>query len=304
MHAAPRILSLAFATLSVATGITYAQGCGLSGPGAQLARAGNLDEALAAYQKDLATSPDAPAPNCAAGIVLDLMGRTGEAKRYFAMAIEASSTAQAKANAQRSMALSYAFDGDCANTIKYEKLVIDYYAAVNDFYNQGEIADEAARVCIDAGKLDEAAQWYRTGHDLGLKQPDIPPDRKNLWAFRLEHAEARVAARRGNKEEAARHVAAARALLDADPAMAAQQSRFFPYLAGYVAYYTGDYSKALEELQKADQNDAFIQCLLGMTYEKLGNPEKARELYSKAAKVTGHNPPAAFARPFARKKLG
>ena len=39
-------------------------------------------------------------------------------------------------------------------------------------------------------------------------------------------------------------------------------------------------------------------------YEKLGQKEQATEWYRKAAQFGGHNPPAAFARPFTRKKLG
>ncbi len=73
-----------------------------------------------------------------------------------------------------------------------------------------------------------------------------------------------------------------------------------------MALYTGDTKTALEELQKAVAlgNDPFLQCLLGMTYEKLGEKEKATECYRKASTTTAHNPPAAFARPFTRKKLG
>ena len=41
-----------------------------------------------------------------------------------------------------------------------------------------------------------------------------------------------------------------------------------------------------------------------MTYEKLGDKDKAMECYRKAFATTAHNPPAAFAKPFARKKLG
>ena len=303
MRAASCTLFVTFATLFVAAGVSHAQGCGMTGAGAQQARSGNLDEALTTFQKDIAADPQASAPNCGAGIVLDLMGRTAEAKKYFEKAIETASTPQAKANAERSMALSYAFDGDCANTIKYEQKVLDYFVSTGDFYNQGEIADEAARVCIDAGKLDDAEKWYKTGHDLGLKQPDATPDRKHLWEFRLEHALARLAARRSNSAEAAKHVGAAKAILDADPTLSGQQAQFYPYLTGYVDYYLGNYKGALEELQKANQNDAFIQCLIGMTYEKLGDKDKAKEFYTKASKVMGHNPPAAFARPFARKKL-
>jgi Flp pilus assembly protein TadD len=104
-------------------------------------------------------------------------------------------------------------------------------------------------------------------------------------------------------------VAAARKILDSDSAMAGQQERFFPYLAGYVALYTGDFPTAEAELSKAvlaNGNDPFVMCLLGMSKERMGEKEKAAEWYKKAEAAVppmGHNPPAAFARPFTRKKL-
>ncbi len=271
--------------------------------GQQLMRQGKLDQALALYKQELEKSPDSVPADNAAGVVLDLIGRGGEARKYFAQAIASASTPQAKAAAERAMAMSYAFDGDCADSAKYEQMVFEYYASTNDPYQEGEIADEAARVCIDAGDLDAAYKWYQKGHDAGLKEPDIKPDRVDLWNFRWEHAQARIAARRGNRAEARKHVAAAQAILDKDPQMARQQAVFFPYLTGYVAFYAGDYKTALDDLQKANQNDPFIQCLIGQTYDKLGDKDKAREFYQKAAATTAHNPPAAYARPFAAKRL-
>ena len=158
-------------------------------------------------------------------------------------------------------------------------------------------------MCIDAGDLNTAEHWYRTGYEAGLKQTDIPPDRVSLWNFRWEHAQARLAARRGNMGEARKHAAAAKAVLDRDAAMAEAQSVFFPYLTGYIAFYAGDFKTALQSLQKANQTDPFIQCLLGQTYEKLGDKEKAVDCYRKAATATAHNPPAAFGRPFAMRRL-
>ena len=266
-------------------------------------REGKLEEALALYRKELQGSPDSPVANNAAGIVLDLMGRGAEARKYFAKAIDAAPDAGSKATAQRAMAMSYAFEGDCGDTAKYEQQVFDYYVTAKDFYQQGEIADEAARVCIDSGDLDAAAKWYKIGHDAGLQQPDITQDRRDLWEFRWEHAQARIAARRGNKGEAQKHVAAAKALLDKDPKMAGAQAQFFPYLAGYVALYTGDYPTALSELQKASQNDPFIQCLIGQVYENTGDKAKAMDYYRKASMTTAHNPPAAYARSLTRRKL-
>ncbi len=247
------------------------------------------------------------------GTELDLEGKGSEARAVFQRAIDSPPNPSAKANAQRAMAMSWAFEGNCKKTAEYENKVIDFWktqeTAIPDraFYQQGEMANEAARVCIDNGDLDTAYELYKKGRDLGLKEPNISSARKNLWDYRWEHAQARIAARRGNKAEAGKHVEAAKIFLagmkEKDPKLYEQQATFLPYLTGYVALYTGDYKTALEDLQKANQNDGFIQCLVGMAYEKLGDKSKAMEVYRKAAEARGHNPPAAFARSFTRKKL-
>jgi len=201
-----------------------------------LVREGKLDDALSIYRQALEATPDSVPILNATGALLDLMGRSPEAQGYFAKAIESAGAPAAKAQLNRSMAMSYAFAGNCPKAGEYEQKVYDYYVGTADFYQQGEIADEAARVCIDYGDLDAAAKWYKLGHDSGLQEPNLAPDRRDLWEFRYEHALGRLAARRGNRAEAEKHVAAAKALLDRDPQMARQQAAFFPYLTGYVAF--------------------------------------------------------------------
>lgn len=266
-------------------------------------RQGKLEQALGIYLEQLKTDPESVAANNAAGIVLDLMGRGVDARRRFETAIQAAGTPQAKAAARRAMAMSWAFEADCGNTVRYEQQVFDYWASVKNAYQQGETADEAARVCIDSGDLDMAEKYYRIGHDAGLSEPGIQPDRIALWSFRWEHAQARIAVRRGNKAEADKHIAAAQALLDRNPDMAKAQAIFLPYLTGYVAFYSGDYKSALADLEKANRNDPFILCLMGQASEKLADREKAIDYYRKAASATAHNPPAAYARPFATRRL-
>jgi tetratricopeptide (TPR) repeat protein len=269
----------------------------------QLIREGKLDEALARYNQELEATPASIAAHSGAGVVLDLLGRTAEARTHFTKAITAAATPAAKAAAQRAMAMSYGFDGDCRNTEKYERMVVEYWETMKDAYQQGEMLNEAARVCIDSGDFDAAQKLYLAGRDAGLKEPNVSADRAALWNFRTEHALARLAARRQQPAEAAKHVAAAKALLDGNVEMAKQQAVFLPYLTGYVAFYAGDYKTAIVELHNASQQDPFIQVLMAQTYEQLGDNDKALELYRKAAATTGHNPPAAFARPFATRKL-
>lgn len=311
--------ALVAAALSMALPLHAAQG-GQGGPpplppnlqqAQALMREGKTAEAIAAVKLELASNP----ASTRAANMLDTLGATSDARVVFQRAIDSAADPAARAAAQRAMAMSFAFDGDCASTVKYEQQVMAYWVTreqtepQNAFYQQGEMANEAARVCIDTGDLDTAERWYRTGAELGLKEPAPQTHPRSLWQFRLAHALGRLAARRGDKAEAQRQIAVARAALDSDPAMAAPQERFFPYLVGYVALYTNDLKTAEAELTKAigttgNQGDPFMVCLLAMTYEKQGDNARARELYEKAYNLaTAHNPPAAFTRAFARKKI-
>ena len=247
---------------------------------------------------------------------LDLAGKTADARVIFQRMMDSAADPAARAQAERAMAMSYAIDGDCANTVKYEEMVIGYWRTreaaepQNAFYQEGEMADEAARVCIDNGDLAAAERWYRRGYELGMQEPAPKTHPASLWDFRLAHALARVAARRGNAAEARRQVAAARRALDADTAVAAQQERFFPYLTGYVALYLHDLPAAERDFRSAlamrgNQRDPFMHCLLAMALEQEGKTDEANAGYRQAWDLAAaHNPPAAFVRPFVRKKLG
>ena len=72
----------------------------------------------------------------------------------------------------------------------------------------------------------------------------------------------------------------------------------------------GDLAGAEMNLSKAlalpgNGTDPFMNALLAMTYEKQGKGAEAKALWQKTYDLaTAHNPPAAYARPLARTKLG
>ena len=275
-----------------------------------------LVAATAVAQQPPGAVPQRPSGPMLEASRLDLEGKTADARAIFQRMIDSASEPAAKAAAERAMAMSYAFDGDCGNTVKYEEMVIGYWQTreaaepQNASYQEGEMADEAARVCIDAGDLGQAERSYRRGYELGMKEPAPKTHPASLWDFRLAHALARIAARRGDAGEARRQIAAARRALDSDSATAAQQERFFPYLTGYVALYLNDLPAAERDLRQAadargNQRDPFMKCLLAMTLDKEGKQDEANAMYRQAYDLANaHNPPAAFVRPFVRKKLG
>src|SRR5579872_1740620 len=103
---------------------------------------------------------------------LDLDGKYGEARKDFVKALEVAGTPQVQAQARRSLAVSYAFEGDCKDAVKYEGPLYETYLASKSYFEAGETADELAHICIEAGDLDQAFRWYQKGHDAGLNEPE------------------------------------------------------------------------------------------------------------------------------------
>ena len=266
----------------------------------QLLRDGRLDEALALARKAAEAAPGSFQAHTQVGVILDLQGHYTEARTSLEKAVAAASTPDQKSRALRNMAMSFGFERKCDDALTYQRQAYDMQLAANDFTAAAEIANEVARVCLESNGIEQAAAWYRRGYDAALKSTDLTPPQKDLWEFRWEHAQARVAARRGQAAEARRHEAAANAVLNrgTNP----EQAPFFPYLAGYVAFYAGEYTRALAHFQKANQNDPFILALMAQSHEKLGAQPQAQALYRKILTFTSHNPTNAYARPLALEK--
>jgi tetratricopeptide (TPR) repeat protein len=268
--------------------------------GRKLSDEGKQDEALKLYKQALEKSPNSYQAHLESGVALDLKGDYPAAREHLKKAIEVAPPDQ-KNRALRTMAFSYAFEGNASEAEKYEKQAFDALMAKQDFEAAAGVANELARIKLEAGDVDGAATWYKTGYETAMRKTDMKETDKNLWAFRWANAQARIAARRGQRDEAQKQVAAAKAALD--KANNPDQAPYFPYLTGYVAFYGGDYKTAIADLEKANQEDPFILLLLAQSYEKSGDTARAKEYYQKIMANNGHGPTNAFARPVAKKKL-
>jgi tetratricopeptide (TPR) repeat protein len=268
--------------------------------GQELNSEGRQDDALVLYGQALAMSPNLYEAHLGSGIALDLKGNYAEARDELAKAIEVA-PADSKQQALRAMAVSYAFEAKANEAAKFEQQVFDARMFAHDFIGAAEIANELARIYLESGDTAGAYKWYKSGYETANQKPDLTTADKSLWLFRWESAEARIAARSGKPAEAAQHVAAAKTALE--NANNPDQARFFPYLAGYVAFYAGDYKNAIANLQQADQHDPMILALLAESFEKTGDSSQANDYYRKVLASNSHNPTNAFARPLARKKL-
>ncbi len=231
----------------------------------KLSHEGKQDEALALYDQVLDKNPDSYEAHLGAGVALDLQGEYAKAREHLSKAVEVAPP-DSKQQAWRTMAFSYAFEGNAYKASESELQVFNARLAKQDSVGAAEACNELARIYLETGDPDHAYKWYKMGYD-----------------------------------EAKRHVAAAKPALD--KANNPNQAPFYPYLTGYVAYYTGDYKSAVAELQKADQKDPLILVLLAQAFEKLDDAAQAKAYYRKVLEINNHNPTNAFARPLAKKKL-
>ncbi|MEO5896880.1 MAG: hypothetical protein ABIS06_14375, partial [Vicinamibacterales bacterium] len=144
-------------------------------------------------------------------------------------------------------------------------------------------------------------KWYRTGNETATKIKDLTPAQSDLWQMRWLHAQARIAARRGNVDEARTHATALKTLLDKGANDTERPQ--YQYLLGYIALEAGDFDTAITELQKANLEDSFVLGMLARAYEKKGDAAKATEYHNKALAAPAHSLNTAFSRQWAMKYL-
>ena len=261
---------------------------------------GEQDAALALYRRALERSPDLFDAHLGAGVALDLKGTYKEARQHFGKAIELAPEGS-KNLALTAMGVSHAFEGDAKSASTFYRQVFDREMLAQNVAGAAETANALGRVYLESGDLDNAFKWYQTGYETSRRQSKLTGEQIDLWDLRWAHAQARIAARRGNAQEARDKIASVKSVLDkgSNP----EQQVQYPYLVGYVDFYLKDYPGAIAELQKADQKDPFILALLAQAYEKSGDQVKAREYYEQVLLSNAHSPNNAFARPLARRRL-
>lgn len=262
---------------------------------------GRSEEAVPIFRQALEADPDSFDAHYGLARALDLAGSYDEAREHFARAIGLSPEG-AREQALRMMGIAWTFVRDADEAARYFRDVFDRRIAAANFAGAADEANELGRMYLELGDIDRAEEWYRRGFETAGRLTDQPERQIDLAAMRWAHAEARIAARRGQAELARQQSTVVRTLLDKGGND--DQRVQYPYLLGYVAFHLGDYAGALAELQNADQEDSFILMLLGEASEKLGDTEGANVYYRKVLKSSSHAINAAFARPVARAKLG
>jgi tetratricopeptide (TPR) repeat protein len=263
-------------------------------------QAGDVEGAEVLFRKAFAVNPSMYDVNYALGRLLDLNGRYVEAREHLDYALASAEEAQ-KPQVWTAIGVSWVFEGKPEQAATWFQRTFDAQMAAKSLDAAAATANALARVYLEAGDLEKAELWYRTGYETAKQIERLTADQRDLWDFRWYHAQARIAARRGRLDEARSQAAAARMVLD--KGTSPDQASQLPYLEGYIKFHAGDYGGAIADLAGADQQDPFILGLLAQSEEKLGNAAKASEYYTKVMASGSHSINAAYSRPRAQKFL-
>jgi tetratricopeptide (TPR) repeat protein len=258
---------------------------------------GDVEGAVAALQKIVATSPAAFEARLLLGRALDLEGRHADARVHLEQALKLASDAQ-RTDALTALGISYAFESKPDDAARYYQRAFDSDVQTDNRTAAAGRANALGRIYLESGNLDKAAQWYKTGYEMARKIPSLPASQAALWEMRWHNAMGRIAARRGQRDAARKHAAEVKALLDRGGNE--NQAAFYPYLLGYIAFFAKDYQGAVDELLKGDLDDPFVLGLIAQAYQRLGDRAKAEEYFRKVLATPAHSINSAFARPQAR----
>ena len=152
-----------------------------------------------------------------------------------------------KNQALAAMGTSFAFEARPEDAARYYRRSFDAQMEAKDLAGAAGTANALGRVYLESGNTQKAEQWYRTGYETARRIPHMPAAQLALWDMRWAHAQGRIAARRGQRAQALQHAAAVKRLL---PTVADENQRAaYPYLVGYIDFYTRHYRTAIESLK-------------------------------------------------------
>ena len=296
----PLAAALAVCLLTAAPQGTQPDVAAQVGQAETLLESGDVEGAIVALERIVTAAPRAFAPRLALGRALDLQGRHDVARTHLEEAVRLASDDERNA-ALVALGISYAFEARADDAARYYQRAFDAEMQADDRSGAAGLANALGRVYLESGNLAKAEQWYTTGYETARKIPGLPASQMDLWEMRRHNAFGRIAARRGQAGDAAKHAAAVKALLDKGGND--NQRVFYPYLLGYVAFFRKDYRTAVSELARSDLEDPFILGLLAQAHERLGEREKATEYYRKVIAQPAHSINSAFARPNALRQV-
>lgn len=246
-----------------------------------LMKMGKFDESIEYYRKALSVNPEFTASYLGIASNFNFKGDHESARKELQVLHDNAVNAGQRRNALFGMAVSYVDEGKMKEGIsqiekQYEIAVAnnnDKPAMANDLANIGNILYEM-------GKYDEALKKYE-GALQAIREADVGPEVKANAERIFLYNSGRIALKKGDME-----IAKEKSKAFTEQVMAlnnAFQIWLAHEFAGMIALAEKDHQKALAEFEQANQQNPYTFYRMGLAYQGIGEKEKAKEMFAKAA---------------------
>ena len=241
-----------------------------------LLKMGQYDESIDQYKMALEKDPDFTVSLIGIGNNYVFKGNFDEARNFYQKCFDQSKNINQKLSALNWIATSYVHEGKIDNALtvleQRRDLAKDNYlvpAQISSLNSEGFVLTEAGMSEKGLDKFQEALQL--------LESSDLPKDVKSSLMVQasLNRTYALIACHKLN--EAQDQLSTLSNAINSRENTNEMQS--YQNNLGLLDLKKGNYKEALDHFNKSDVTSEFTQYYMGVTYEKLGDKDKANECY-------------------------
>jgi tetratricopeptide (TPR) repeat protein len=245
-----------------------------------LMKMGKYGPSIESYYKALEINPNFEASHIGIACNLNFLGKYKDARDQLDELYDIALDDHVRRAALYAKAVSYADEGQLKEALK---AIEDRYALAESTGDSAAMPTDLSlmgRIYLEMGKPDEALLNYKRALAL-IEESNLSNEIKENSRRIFLYYFSRINLMKGDFGSA--KVSLEEFRTRAEGANIPRQIRMAHELAGIIALREGDYDKALEELHRANLQDAYNFFRMGLAYQGKGETEKAREMFKKAA---------------------
>lgn len=264
-----------------------------------LMKEGKFDESIKAYEKALSVNPKFFISYVGQGTNYVLKGKPEEGRKKFQKMYDMAPNDGIRLQALFATQLSYVDEGKWDKAIAENNKSLAIVQKNNDAPGIAEAMARQGDYLLEAGKLSEARDSYTKSRDAIVNSALSEEFKSNARQAHLI-SEVETAVRMKDFAAAKTHADAYMKTADANHHPIQMQTAH--QLAGVIALSEKQYDAALTELKKANDRNPRNIYRMGEAYAGLGDREKAKEMWTRAANFNEINYSLAFVRAKARQQ--
>lgn len=241
---------------------------------------GDHENSIQAYNASLNEDPTFNVSHAGIGHNLVFTGQYDEAREQYKYYLT-----QAKSEGDTNTyyfwtATSYIHEGNYDKAIEVLHEQFDYAKAHDNTVIQGNVCNQLALIYLERGDYKKAMEEAERQRELA-KDPDIQVTAREGFLRACNGIEARLYTYQGKNDRADELLVAVKK--SADESLSDVNVANWHGVMGIVAYMNKNYEKALEHFEQSNELNKYQTYYQALTYEAMGQNEKANELFSEVA---------------------